>query len=145
MKFSRTEQREQAFAIVFERIFNNVTIDELLDNAVEARDLTIGDYARKAANGVAEHLEEIDASIEKFAVGWQKKRISKVSLAILRLAVYEMRYEDEVPVSVAINEAVELSKKYATIDDAAFVNGLLGSLARSEKAKNAEKTEESAQ
>lgn len=145
MKLSRSEQREQAFAIVFERIFNNVSIDELLSHAVEARDLTIGDYARTAANGVDAHLEEIDAAIEKFAVGWQKKRISKVSLAILRLAVYEMRYEADVPVSVAINEAVELSKKYASTEDASFVNGLLGSLARSDAAKSAEKTEEAAQ
>lgn len=132
MKFSRTEQREQAFAIVFERIFNNESVDELLEHAVEARDLTVGDYARTAAEGVAANLEAIDAAIEQFTVGWQKKRISKVSLAILRLAVYEIRYGNDVPASVAINEAVELAKKYSTAEDASFVNGLLGSLVRSD-------------
>jgi N utilization substance protein B len=93
----------------------------------------VGAYARKAAQGVQDHLEDIDAAIEKYTVGWQKKRISKVSLAILRLAVYEMKYEDDVPVRVAINEAVELAKKYATQEDASFVNGLLGSVARNQE------------
>ncbi len=133
MKMTRSEQREQAFALVFERIFNEESIDEMVDHAAEARDLTIGSYARKAAQGVQDHLEEIDAAIEKHTVRWQKKRISKVSLAILRLAVYEMKYEDEVPVRVAINEAVELAKKYAAQEDAAFVNGLLGSVARNQE------------
>ena len=133
MKMSRSEQREQAFALVFERIFNEESIDEMVDHAAEARDLTIGDYARKAAQGVQDHLEKIDAVIEKNTVRWQKKRISKVSLAILRLAVYEMQYEDEVPVRVAINEAVELAKKYAAQEDAAFVNGLLGAVARNQE------------
>lgn len=141
MKLTRSEQREQAFALVFERIFNEETIDEMVDHAVEARDLTIGDYARKAAAGVEAHMEEIDGLIEKYMVGWQKKRICKVSLAILRLAVYEMKYEEQVPVSVAINEAVELAKKYATPEDASFVNGLLGSVARNKNTK----TEASAQ
>ncbi len=133
MKMTRSEQREQAFALVFERIFNEETIEEMVDHAAEARDLTVGAYARKAAQGVQDHVEEIDADIEKYTVGWQKKRISKVSLAILRLAVYEMKYEDDVPVRVAINEAVELAKKYATQEDASFVNGLLGSVARNQE------------
>jgi N utilization substance protein B len=133
MKMTRSEQREQAFALVFERIFNEETIEGMVDHAAEARDLTVGAYARKAAQGVQDHLEDIDAAIEKYTVGWQKKRISKVSLAILRLAVYEMKYEDDVPVRVAINEAVELAKKYATQEDASFVNGLLGSVARNQE------------
>lgn len=130
MKMTRSEQREQAFALVFERIFNEETIDAMVEHAAEARDLEVGSYARKAAAGVAAHEEELDGLIEKFMVRWAKKRISKVCLAILRLAVYEMKYEDQVPVRVAINEAIELTKKYATPEDASFVNGLLGSVAR---------------
>ena len=88
------------------------------------------DYAKKTAEGVQEHLEEIDAAIERYAVGWKKQRISKVALAVLRLAVYEMKYEEEVPVAVSVNEAVELAKKFAAPADAAFINGILGSISR---------------
>ena len=63
--------------------------------------------------------------------GWKINRISKVSLALLRLAVYEMLYRDDVPVSVSINEAVELSKKYTVKDDTSFINGVLGAVAKS--------------
>lgn len=126
----RSEQREQAFSILFEQTFGDVPFDELADNALLARDLEICDYAEKVVKGVEAHREEIDAEIETRAIGWQKKRISKVALAILRLAVYEMRYEEEVPVAVSANEAVELAKKYATKEDASFVNGILGTVAR---------------
>ena len=64
--------------------------------------------------------------------GWKLSRIPKVALAVMRLAIYEMKYEKTVPVSVSINEAVELAKKY-TIDDSSFVNGVLGAVARNEK------------
>ena len=59
------------------------------------------DYAKKTAEGVQGHLEEIDAAIERYALGWKKQRISKVALAVLRLAVYEMKYEEDVPVAVS--------------------------------------------
>lgn len=138
MKFTRSEQREQAFALVFEQIFNDAPVDELIENAVEARDLEVSDYARDTAKEVAAHLTEIDDEIERFTVRWQKKRICKAALAILRLAVYEMKLSGDVPVGVAINEAVELAKKYAAAEDASFVNGLLGSIARSMDAQTHE-------
>ena len=140
MKISRSEQREQAFTLVFEHIFNQSPIPELIDSAAEARDVEVGDYAKAAAEGTIAHLDEIDAYIERFTVGWQKKRISKASLAILRLAIYEICYESDVPTGVAINEAVNLAKKYAPVEDASFVNGLLGAMVRkleNEKAKQA--------
>lgn len=133
-ELKRSEQREQAFAIIFERIFNDAALDELVDNALLARDYEICDYARKAAEGVQSNLTAIDAEIERYAVGWKKQRISKVALAILRLAVYEMKFEEDVPVAVAVNEAVELGKKFATQADASFINGILGSISRAEDA-----------
>ncbi|MBQ7219062.1 MAG: transcription antitermination factor NusB [Ruminococcus sp.] len=124
--------REQAFFLCFEMLFSDTDVDELADNAGDARDEFLSDYALDCAKGVFEHREEIDAMISKnLKAGWKISRISKVSLALLRLAVYEMLYRDDVPVSVSINEAVELSKKYTVKDDTSFINGVLGAVAKS--------------
>ena len=78
---------------------------------------------------IAEKLEEIDAAIGEASKGWKVSRMAKVDLALIRLAVYEMRYEEDIPVKVAINEAVELAKQYGTDDSSSFVNGVLAKLA----------------
>ena len=128
---SRYKMREQAFILCFEMLFSDTDIDELADNAGDARDEFLSDYALECARGVREHCEELDALIGgNLKAGWKISRISKVSLALMRLAVYEMLYRDEVPVSVSINEAVELSKKYTTEEDTSFINGVLGSVAK---------------
>ena len=128
---SRYKMREQAFILCFEMLFSDADPDELADNAGDARDEFLSDYAVKCAKGVKEHQEEIDAMIsDKLKSGWKITRISKVSLALLRLAVYEMLYRDDIPVSVSINEAVELSKKYTVEEDTSFINGVLGSVAK---------------
>lgn len=128
---SRYKMREQAFFLCFEMLFSDTDIDELADNAGDARDEFLSDYALECAKGVHEHQDEIDAKIsENLKSGWRISRISKVSLALLRLAVYEMLYRDDIPVSVSINEAVELSKKYTVKDDTSFINGVLGSVAK---------------
>lgn len=113
-ELKRSEQREQAFAIIFERIFNDVPLDELMDNALLARDFELCDYAQKTAEGVAQNLAEIDAQIEQYAVGWKKQRFSRVALAILRLAVYEMKFSKDVPVAVAVMKQLNLQKNSAT-------------------------------
>ena len=77
-----------------------------------------------------ENIEQIDELIDKNLVGWSAKRISKVSRAIMRLSVCEMLYSEDLPVGVIINEAVEISKKYATNEDASDVNGVLGAVAK---------------
>ena len=128
---SRYKIREQAFILGFESLFSDTDIDELADNAGDARDEFISDDAVERAKGVLENIEEIDRKIsENLRQGWKISRISKVSLAILRLALYEMLYDDSIPVSVSINEAVELTKKYSVEDDASFVNGVLGAVAK---------------
>ena len=78
-----------------------------------------------------EHLAEIDEKLNATARGWKTSRMAKTDLAVLRLAVYEMFYDEAVPVGVAINEAVELAKKYGGSESYSFINGILGSLARS--------------
>ena len=96
---------------------------------IYTRVLTVDEYALKLARGVDEEKDYIDGLIsEKLKKGWTIKRISKPSLAILRLAVYEMKFRGDVPDSVAINEAVELAKKY-TVDESKFINGVLGAIA----------------
>ena len=79
---------------------------------------------------ITERLEELDSILNEKSAGWKTKRMSKVDLNILRLAVYEMKYDEDVPVKVAINEAIEISKSFGGEDSASFVNGVLGKIAR---------------
>ena len=112
IKLSRSEAREQAFA------------EELFEGGV-------CDYARVVVMGIEAVQDEIDADIARFLKkGWSLSRISRTSLTILRLAVYEIKFLDSIPDSVSVNEAVELAKKY-TIDESGFVNGILGAFIRS--------------
>lgn len=128
---SRYKKREQAFLLCFESLFSDADIDELADNAGDARDEFLSDYAIDCAKGIKMHHEEIDEKISSnLKAGWKINRISKVSLAIMRVAVFEMLYLEDIPVSVSINEAVELSKKYTVEDDTAFINGVLGAVAK---------------
>lgn len=127
---SRYKMREQAVLLVFERLFSDTDLDEIADNIADSRDEFFSDYAISTAKEIELKQEEIDKHISNnLSKGWKISRISRIALAILRVAVYEMKYVEEVPVSVAINEAVELAKKYST-DDASFINGVLGSVAK---------------
>ena len=130
---TRKQAREEAFILVFEKEFNDNTVEEIFEAAVEARDLEPDGYITKVFPGVYEHREELDGIISEYSVGWSINRISKTALCILLLALYEMLYEDEIPVSVSINEAVELAKKYATNEDASFINGILSTAAKKAK------------
>ena len=129
---SRRSAREQAFILLFEMCFcqDDFSIDLVKENALDSRDVEFCDYAEKVALGVNEHKDELDEVIAShLKKGWKISRLSKVSLAVLRLAIYEMKYEEDVPFSVSINEAVELSKKFS-IDESSFVNGVLGAISR---------------
>lgn len=127
---TRKKAREEAFILIFEKAFNDNTVEEILEIAKEVRDLEPDDYISKVFFGVFQNIEEIDAIISDKAVGWKIARISKTALSILRLAIYEIKYFDDIPNSVSINEAVELSKTYATKEDASFVNGILSSVVK---------------
>ncbi|MBQ6019192.1 MAG: transcription antitermination factor NusB [Clostridia bacterium] len=134
---TRSEAREQAFVLVFENIFNpEAGVEEIVAAAAESEDVLHPDeFARQLADTVFAHKDEADAVIERFARGWKVARLAKVSLAVLRLAVCEILYVENVPVSVSVNEAVELAKKYATEKDASYINGILGSFIRSREAQ----------
>lgn len=85
-------------------------------------------YINNKCNEIFDKIPEIDEIVNEVVKGWKTSRMGKVDLSIIRLAVYEMKFEEEVPVKVAINEAVELAKMYGTDDSASFVNGVLAKL-----------------
>ncbi len=127
---TRREARAEALSLVFEYAFKpGETPEQIWNNAVEMRGLAEEEFIRSAFFGVAENISDIDRLIEKHSNGWKVGRISPVSLAIMRLAVYEMKYRSDVPSRVALNEALELVKIY---DDAEkvrpFVNGILNAV-----------------
>lgn len=131
---TRTQEREQAFIMIFEKQFNaEVGIDELFSYAYETESFEQSVFTESLVKTVFEKLDEIDALIEKYSIGWKKSRLPKVTLAILRLAFCEILYVDSIPESVSVNEAVELAKKYATEQDASFINGILGTYLRENK------------
>lgn len=131
-KLTRRESRETAFKIIFEKSFKNdedpcnVYIEYLDNNEIQG-----SDYIRTVFLGVYDKLDEIDELIAAASIRRKNERISKATMAILRLAIYEMKYFDEVPVNIAINEAVELAKKYEDDDVPGYVNGVLGNVAKS--------------
>ena len=128
---TRREAREQAFIVLFEKIFNSdASISDIVATAKEAELIKINSFAENILCSVEEHFSEIDEAIELNSQDWTLTRLPKVSLAILRLAVAEIKYIDEVPNGVAVNEAVELAKKYGTNEDANFINGILGTIAK---------------
>lgn len=124
----RKEAREQAFCILFEHAVTGETMDEILHAAAEARDFIPNSFAEEEAFGVEENLEQIDSVISNNIRGWNMQRISKVTLALLRLSVYEILFNDTIPAGVSANEAVELAKKYGGKDDAPYINGVLSSV-----------------
>ena len=124
---TRRQAREEAFILVFEKQFNDSPLEDILNLAVEVRDIKPDDYIKDAFFGVYSNLDDIDKIISDCAVGWSIGRISKTALAVLRLSIYEMKYISEIPVAVSINEAVEILKKYATKEEAKYLNGILSS------------------
>lgn len=128
---TRRQAREEAFILIFEKQFNSLEVSEILEIAKEVRDLEPDEYINFVFSGVYENLEAIDTIISENAIGWKINRISKVSLCILRLAIFEIKFVEDIPASVSINEAVELAKKYATKEDASFINGILSTVEKS--------------
>lgn len=131
IKLTRSEEREQAFMLLFSSMFDNEPLDEKIEDDTQLFEGGVCGYAQSVVSGIDDKKEELDLEISEFLKkGWSISRISKSSLAILRLAIYEIKYIESIPESVSINEAVELAKKY-TIDESKFVNGILGAYVRS--------------
>lgn len=127
---SRRELREQIFKLIFRVEFNDrEEMSEQERYFFEDDDLTADEkdaaYISQKSGCIIEKLDEIDAMINKQAKGWTTGRMGKVDLTILRLAVYEIAFDEDVPAGVAINEAVELAKRFGQEESSGFVNGVL--------------------
>ena len=145
---TRNTAREIAMHLAFELSFTDLPIGDFLDQYLsdekfaelapecelyaQLPNAKQESYIRRLVSGVAEHAAELDTYIEKYAKGWRFERISLVASAIMRLAMYEIMYMPDIPHGVAINEAVELTRKYDEPETAKFVNGILGSFLRQE-------------
>jgi N utilization substance protein B len=139
---SRRVAREYAIQFLFSLDFNEADdvekqLEEFLLHTQEFKEeeapaLNKGSksYTLDVVKGTLQHREEIDKLIEFHTTGWKKERIAKVDLAIIRLAIYEIVFNNEVPDSVAANEAIELAKKFSTEESGSFVNGILGKIIR---------------
>lgn len=147
----RNTAREIAVHLSYELSFTDKTAGELLDQRLtadafaalageddlyrEAPNAKQAAYIRRLVSGVAEHGAELDGYIAKYAKGWQFSRIPLVASAVMRVAMYEVLYMPDVPNAAAINEAVEIAKKYETPETVKFINGILGSFSRQELAE----------
>ena len=127
---TRSESREQAFILIFQNSFKNESFEELIEIAEESGIYISDEYCEKLIHTVIDNADEINSIIKEHLKGWQLDRISRVAQAALKVAVSEMLYFKDIPQGVSINEAVELTKKFSTKEDASFVNGLLGTLSR---------------
>lgn len=150
---SRKQAREIALHLIFEMSFQDLEPEEVVaarleqsimqsisgDIALYAGKLSRSQtaYITEVVKGVSVRRDELDDIIQLYSKGWKLSRLSRITIAMLRLALYEMRYVEDVPVGAAINEAVELAKQYDTEDAAAFINGILGSAARAEDGEQA--------
>ena len=134
----RTRAREFALQILYQIDIRNADLAEVLQDfweektEMDEKEPEIRDYTERLARGVLEKLDSLDKTIERFAENWEIKRMAYVDRNIMRLAAYEMMHIDDIPVKVAINEAVELAKRYGEPDSSKFVNGILDRIAKTE-------------
>ena len=132
---SRKTAREVTMKLAFARMFDGEceeTYQEVLDKSGINEAPTEEDicYSQEVLKGIEEHEAEIDALIDEIAIGWRIERMPKVDLSVLRVAIYEMVYRDDIPHGVSINEAVELAKQFGGERSSAYINGMLGTLAK---------------
>lgn len=130
---TRRQLRENVFKMLFRVEFHDdKELPEqliLFEDEVEPISEDEKIYMTNKYKDIYAHIEELDAAINEASKGWKTTRMGKVDLTLIRLAVYEIRFEEEIPVKVSINEAIELAKKYGTDDSPAFVNGILAKFA----------------
>ncbi|MCD7810657.1 MAG: transcription antitermination factor NusB [Ruminococcus sp.] len=127
---TRREIRDSAFKLVFEQLLRDDDIEELYDIAEEIDEITVNDEVKKLVDGTLLHKDELDEIISGYSKSRSLSRISKINLAILRIALYESIYDDNTPVNAAISEAIKLSMVYTYQEDTSFINGVLGAFSR---------------
>lgn len=131
---TRREARDAVFSLLYEYEFQReLTPDDVFAVSVENREIAVDEdaYISAAYQGVCANREELDAKISAFSGSWKPERMSRISRTILRLAVYELLYMQDIPQNVVLNEAIELAKRYEGDRAPAFVNGILNAVAKS--------------
>ena len=132
---TRHEMRESAFMLIFEQAVTGENADEIIEAAKESEAVLLNDTVLTTFCGVDRNREQIDACIRPHLKKWTLERITKISLAALRLAVYEILFADDIDADISISEAVKLCETYTTKEDTSFVNGVLGSFVRQRQAE----------
>ncbi len=128
---TRREAREKTLELLYEMAARpEEPAEEVFEASVQLREIEANDYIKDVYFGVFGHSEELDEKIKSVSLDWSTERMSRVTLSILRLAAYELYYIRNIPVSVSINEAVELAKKYDIDSAPAFINGILSKLGK---------------
>ncbi len=141
---NRRKSREVAMRLLFQTTLNEENLEEALENLKDVRDSNEGtkekdyesvdlkdvdiDYVKRIIKGIEENREKIDEKIKGNLKNWKIERLSKVDLSILRLCTYELKFEEDIPNKVSVNEAIELAKKYSGEKSATFINGVLGKM-----------------
>ncbi len=136
---SRKKARDNAFKCIYELEFGrDEDLNKILENCYEENDNKPDEmeYIEMALKGVKENLAEIDSIILSKLKNWSIERIAKIDLAILRLAIYEINYVEDIPEKVSANEAVELAKTYGNNDSKSFVNGVIAKVIESKEENN---------
>ncbi len=136
-KLKRSEVREGAFLILYQTLFGT-TPEEIDELNAEAFDIAKNEQTDELVRGVSEHSDELLDIISRYSKTRSVSRIARVNIVILKIAIYEMKYCERVPNAAAINEAVELSKKYSLKSDSSFINGILNSYMKDLEGGNAE-------
>lgn len=126
--YKRREAREQAFTIIFENMFTDESVSVIARLAEIYRDVKIIPFGKKIAKYAIDNKEEINEIIKKYSVKWSLNRISKVSLAILKMAIAEILFITNVHPSITVDEAIEISKDYVSKEESGFINGILRSI-----------------
>ena len=129
---NRRKSREIAMTLLFEMSINKEDYNEIISNFIEHTDMDLTEvdmeYVARTLKGVQENTKIIDDSIEQHLINWKLYRLSKIDLAILRTSTYEILFESDIPNRVAVNEGIELAKKYSEEKSFQFINGVLGKM-----------------
>lgn len=129
---NRRKSREVAMSLLFEMSINKEDYNEILNNFKEHTDVDLSDvdmeYVSRVLKGVQDNMQKLDSRIEQNLINWKLYRLSKIDLAILRISTYEILFETDIPNRVAVNEGIELAKKYSEEKSFQFINGVLGKM-----------------
>lgn len=139
----RTQSRECALKILYQSDITSKPMPQITEEFLiteEIKEAEVLDFAKKIVFGITENLQAIDKKISEYATNWQLNRMAIIDRNILRIGVFELLYIDQVPPKVAINEAVELAKKYGDLDSSKFINGVLDKIHKTEIIPQPKKT-----